>query len=67
VSSVAALPVIGKALGGKREDIEQRQRAELLRMARTSLFDPLRPARATAADKETSRQGAEDANRERKI
>jgi len=39
VSSVAALPVLGKALGGKREDIEQRHRAELLRMARSSLFD----------------------------
>ena len=44
VSSVAALPVIGRALGGRREDIEQRQRAELLRMARASLFDqPPRP------------------------
>ena len=39
VSSVAALPVLGKALGGKREDIESRQRAELLRMARAGLFE----------------------------
>lgn len=40
VSSVAALPVLGKALGGKREDVEARHRAELLRMARAGLFEP---------------------------
>jgi TetR/AcrR family transcriptional regulator len=39
VSSVAALPVIGSALGGRREEIEARQRGELLRIARSSLFE----------------------------
>jgi TetR/AcrR family transcriptional regulator len=39
VSSVAALPVIGNALGGPREAVEARQRVELLRIARSSLFE----------------------------
>jgi TetR/AcrR family transcriptional regulator len=38
VSSVAAMPVVGKALGGKKEDTAERQLRELLRIARTSLF-----------------------------
>jgi hypothetical protein len=55
---VAALPVIGRALGGKREDIEQRQRAELLRMARSSLFDqPPRVRPATEAPVEVPPRG----------
>lgn len=38
VSSVAAMPVVGRALGGKKEDTTERQLKELLRIARTSLF-----------------------------
>jgi len=38
VSSVAAMPVIGRALGAKKEDTAERQLRELLRIARTSLF-----------------------------
>jgi AcrR family transcriptional regulator len=44
VSSVASMPVLAKALGGKKEDAAERQLRELLRIARTSLFvqDPAR-------------------------
>jgi TetR/AcrR family transcriptional regulator len=44
VSSVAAWPVLGSALGGKRDEIEERHHRELLRLARSSLFaGPPRP------------------------
>jgi TetR/AcrR family transcriptional regulator len=38
VSAIAALPVVGQALDGTREDIAKRQIRELARIARTSLF-----------------------------
>ena len=38
VSAIAALPVVGQALSGTREDIAQRQIRELARIARASLF-----------------------------
>jgi TetR/AcrR family transcriptional regulator len=38
VSSIAALPVLGHAFGGERDEIADRHVKELLRIARTSLF-----------------------------
>lgn len=38
VSAIAALPVVGSALSGSREEIAKRQLHELARIARTSLF-----------------------------
>jgi TetR/AcrR family transcriptional regulator len=38
VSSIAALPVVGQVLGGSKEDIGDRHRRELARIARSSLF-----------------------------
>lgn len=38
VSAIAALPVVGTALSGSREEIAERQLRELARIARTSLF-----------------------------
>ena len=38
VSSIAALPVVGGALHGTKEEISDRHKRELSRIARTSLF-----------------------------
>jgi TetR/AcrR family transcriptional regulator len=38
VSSIAALPVVGAALPGKREEVADRHMRELMRMARAGLF-----------------------------
>jgi AcrR family transcriptional regulator len=38
VSSIAALPVIGQALKGSKEEVIERHRRELARIARSSLF-----------------------------
>lgn len=38
VSSIAALPVIGQAMKGTKEEIAERHRRELARIARSSLF-----------------------------
>lgn len=38
VSSIAALPVVGQALSGTREEVTKRHMRELARIARTSLF-----------------------------
>lgn len=42
LSSIAALPVLGHALEGDRHEVAERQMAELLRIARMSLFVPER-------------------------
>jgi TetR/AcrR family transcriptional regulator len=38
VSSIAALPVVGAALPGKKDEVADRHMRELMRMARSSLF-----------------------------
>ncbi len=38
VSAIAAMPVVGTALNGKREEIAERHMKELMRIARSSLF-----------------------------
>jgi TetR/AcrR family transcriptional regulator len=38
VSAIAALPVVGAALPGKKEEVADRHMRELMRMARSSLF-----------------------------
>lgn len=45
VSSVAAMPVVGRALSARKEDVVARQLNELLRIGRTSLFS--RPGRGS--------------------
>jgi TetR/AcrR family transcriptional regulator len=40
VSAIAALPVVGGALPGKRDEVVERHLRELMRMARSSLFVP---------------------------
>ena len=38
VSAIAAMPVVGTALNGKREEVAERHMKELMRIARSSLF-----------------------------